>query len=265
MNYVYNTIHKGDPEGWNRKMREVYEDACKRFYATIIPFNYIAITILDDALDSIEERGLMRHEVKRLAKAIEKKKVVFRSSLKQAMARSDGLAVNRFLLMQNMSIELYRIIEHDIFLLSMSVKSVMDRMRLEDTRFKTGIVMADTFLNFSCQLFEEFFRAYKERTMADFSHSFTLGKLDGILTDFKRISMIICPDAAGIDFNGDRNCETAFSVINHKIADGDAINTAGERAMMEDEVFRTYLDDRDREDAEQILREKYKVSKAKHG
>lgn len=53
MNYVYNTIHRGNPEAFAKKIRDTYEDACKRFYATIAPFNAIAIIVLDEALDAI--------------------------------------------------------------------------------------------------------------------------------------------------------------------------------------------------------------------
>lgn len=265
MNYVYHSIHKGDPEGWNRKLRDTYEDVNKRFYATIIPFNYIALVVMDDALDTIDERGLLKHQVKKIARNIDRQRGVFRSSLRDSMsARKDGLSKNRMFLIQNMSLELYKILEHDLFLMQMSIKQVIDKAKLPDSSFKATIVMANTMLNFACQLFDEYFKAYKERTMADFHFDFVLGRLTGIQQDFIRISKIICPDIASIDFDSDNNCQTAFSVINHKIADGDALNTAGELAMKEDEVFKTYLDDQEREDVEKTLKEKYKVYKSKN-
>lgn len=265
MNYVYHTLHKGDPEGWSKKLRDTYEDVNKRFYATIIPFDYISLVIMDDALDTIELRGQMKHQVKKIAKNIERQKGVFRSSLRDAMtARKDGLGKNRFYLIQNMSLELYKILEHDLFLMQMSIKQVIDKAKLPDSSFKAAIVMANTMLNFACQLSDEYFKAYRERTMTDFHFDFILGRLTGIQQDFIRISKILCPDIAGVDFDSDNNCQTAFSVINHKVADGDAINAAGEKAMKEDEVYRTYLDDQAKEDVENILREKYKVYKVKH-
>ena len=260
MNYVYQTIHKGNTEGWMQGIRDTYEDVTKRFYATVIPFDYIALTILDDAIDTIEERGLMRHNVKKLVRNIERQRTIFGQLLRSSMSnRKDGLGMNRYYLVLNMSNELYKIIEHDIFLLGMSIKSVMDKAGIDDTRFKTGIVMANTMLNFSCQLFDEFFKAYKQRTMADFSRNFTAGRLTGILSDFITISKQLCPDIAGVDFDSDRNCQTAFTVLNRKIADGDALNTAGERAMREDAVFRRLIEDNERETTEETLRQRYKT------
>ena len=141
MNYVYNTIHRGNPEAFAKKIRDTYEDACKRFYATIAPFNAIAIIVLDEALDAIEERGMMKHEVKRIAKAIDKQKVQYRTNLLGAMSnRRDGLGKNRYMLIQNMSVELYEEIEHDLFLIGMGIKQVLDKNRVCDSKYKRPLL-----------------------------------------------------------------------------------------------------------------------------
>lgn len=260
MNYVYNTIHRGNPEAFAQKIRDTYEDACKRFYATIAPFNAIAIIVLDEAMDAIEERGLMKHEVKRIAKVIDKQKMQYRTNLLGAMSnRRDGLGKNRYMLIQNMSVELYEQIEHDLFLIGMGIKQVLDKNRICDSQFKTSIVMANTILNFACQLFDEFFKAYRERTMADFHFDFVLGRLGGLLDNFIRISRIIAPDIANVDFDSDNNCQIAFAALNHKIADGDALNTAGERAMMKDEVFKAYIEEEEKASIEATLKKKFKT------
>lgn len=95
--------------------------------------------------------------------------------------------------------------------------------------------------------------------MADFHFDFVLGRLGGLLDNFIRISRIIAPDIAKVDFDSDNNCQIAFTALNRKIADGDALNTAGERAMMKDEVFKTYIEEEERATVEATLKKKYKT------
>ena len=262
MNIIQNTYTHGDIDAFRQNMTEIYEDICKRAYATIIPFDLLVIMLADDAIDLIRDRGLYRQKVKQQLRIVEAEADQFKKATRLALSRrQDGLGENRFLLVQNMGNEMLRRLEPDIFKLRMSVKSFLDKNRQPDSEFRSHVILADIMLDFSVQLFNEFFEAYHKRTSARFHYDFTPARLSASHTAWHTALNILFHDSPSLDLNKDANTVLAYRVINARLANGDLINESGITAMGYDSEYVKILEEEKRNDTAEELSQKFKVKK----
>lgn len=262
MNFVYNTYTHCNPKEFTEKMTEIYDDACKRCYAVVIPFDLIATMLAEEAIDMIREKGLAKHTVKKNLNLIEAEIETFKNKTKAALARTkDNLGDNRFLLVQNMANEMMKRLDGDIFKLRMSVKQFLDKCRHPDSEFRSHIILADIILDFSIQLFDDFFKTYKERHGVRFDYDFQPARLAKIHYLLHTVLNELSRDVHQIDLNDDPNIVLAYRVINARISAGDLINESGIAAMRYDNEYVKILEEEEQEDAAKELSKKFKVKK----
>jgi hypothetical protein len=246
MTYVQDTFTHGDNDAFRQHMTEVYDDVCKRAYATIIPFNMLALMILDEAVDQIMDKGLYRHMVKKHLSMALAEAEKFKASTHTALTRrKDGLGENRYLLVQNMANELMKRLDPDIFKMRMSVKSFLDKNRQPDTQFRSYVVLADIMLDFSVQLFDEFFNAYHERTHARFHYDFLPARLEAVKNSYHKALNLLFRNSPSLDLNDDPNIVLAYRVINTRLSNGEMLNESGLTAMGYDSEFAKMLEGED--------------------
>lgn len=244
--YIEETFTHGDIAAFRQHMTEVYDDICKRAYATIMPFNMLALMVVDEAVDQITDKGLYRQMVKKSLNQAQAEAEKFKQAMRTALTRrKDGLGENRYLLVQNMANELMKNLEPDLFKMRMSVKSFLDKNRQPDSQFRSYVILADIMLDFSVQLFDEFFKAYRERTHAQFCYDFLPARLEGVRQSYHNALNLLFKDSPTIDLNDDPNVVLAYRVINTRLANGKVLNESGITAMGYDREYSKLLDGRE--------------------
>lgn len=144
-------------------------------------------------------------------------------------------------------------IQHDVDILRLSIKALLDRYRQTDTELKSYIETARNMLAYACHVYDTQIRiANDEVPGVDFNRWMKPARLTAVYRRFCEGADIICKPEGDvvIDLNEDKNVTLAFKVIQTKLTSEDFLNRVCYEALRENPECKKYMTEEDYKELE---------------
>lgn len=235
----YNFLRNNPEE--QKKAAVLYEELGRHFWSIVGPANYSAVATMLDAIDAMEEAGLLRQKLKQLVKRAQKS---YRDYINAAKVTLE----DRFYLWQDLTAHAHDRLQPDITKLFFSIKQRYDREKVKDSSLLSHVQTVCTMLSLSTGLFDATIDYYQKQTYLDISSYFRKGRLTGIETIWGEVMDIVIPtEVQMIPLARDENSQRAVSVIARRYQDMDFLDKAAVDAMRLNPSMIKYAAESDRQ------------------
>lgn len=228
-------------EAEQKKAAELYEQLGQRFWSVVGPANYSAVATMLDAIDVMEDAGIVRQKLKQLVKRAQ------RQYQEYVKAARDVLE-DRFYLWQDMTAHAHDRLRPDILKLFFGIKQHYDNFRIPDSNMLAHLQTTFTMLSLCTGLFDATMDFHQRQTYLDISSYFKRGRLTGIVSIWNEVMELVIPKAVlGMPLAKDPNCKTAVSVIARRYETMEFLDEAATDAMRLNPSMIKYANEEDRQ------------------
>ena len=239
MALIDNAIRLGE---WKRK--DQWEHYASLFHCTVVPMNDIALSLLKDAHEELKKSKRYKHNVKHLARSAERAWQEYERLL-YLESELNRYGDRRAFLMDYMD-SWQESMKHDIDIFRFSISAYLLKLGYDkENTLMTLVFSAHVMLEYACTLWDYFWKTINERTGLDLSQEYKAARLTSVYNYWRGVSQSLDPHDT-INLDKDKNCRTAFDIIQRKATSADIINKAGEQALDYNEDVRRWTENYDK-------------------
>lgn len=154
---------------------QLYYSCCNAYYYTVSVVNYIAFVETLDAIDMLDDEGLLKQRTKQLAKRLEKAWKAYETKVRNVMDTA-----NRTELWFNYLSQMRSETDTPITYMRMAIKNQLDKHKVAYSPMLCQLYLAVLLTNQACKVYDLFFQKWKERTQYDFTGYFRGGRMTDI-------------------------------------------------------------------------------------
>ena len=215
--------------GQQAKAEEVFEEMSKVFWSMQGTANQCAYLAIDDAVEKMQQAGMMRQQVKvKALKAMQE----FRKYEKLVFQHFKIMDDDRFYLWSDMTSRAADNLQGDVDKLYFAIKSVIDRYNVPNSEVHAKIQAAMAITELSILMYDTMVQRYQRQTMVPIGNAFSGGKLTAVQSNWREVAHLtgrrVLP---AIDLNEDKTCHLAIQVILTKYQQADFMNEAAAEAL----------------------------------
>ena len=209
--------------------KEQWEHSASMFHCTVVPMNDIALSLLIDAHEELKKSKRYKHNIKHLARSAERAWQEYERLL-YLESELNRYGDRRAFLMDYMD-SWQESMKHDVDIFRFSISAYLLKLGYDkENTLMTLVFSAHVMLEYACTLWDYFWDMSKERTGLDLSQEYKAARLTSVYNYWRGVSQSLDPHDT-INLDKDKNCRTAFDIIQRKATSADIINKAGEQAL----------------------------------
>ena len=226
------------------QIKEEWEHSASLFHCTVVPMNDLALSLMKDAHDELKKSKRYKQNVKHLARSAERAGQEYERLL-YLESETNMYGDRRAFLMDYMD-SWQENMKHDVDIFRFSISAYLQKLGYDkENTLMTLVFAAHVMLEYACTLWDYFWDMIKERTGIDLSHEYKAARLTSVYNYWCSVSQSLDPRDT-VDLDKDKNCRTAFDIIQRKATSAESINKAGEQALDYNEDVRQWANDYDR-------------------
>lgn len=208
---------------------QLYDDMAKTFWPMIGTANQSAYIAMDDAVDALQDAGMLRQQVKVKAQAALKE---FRRYEKAVFQHYNSMGDDRYYLWSDMVSRAADGLESDVQKLYFAIKSVLDRHNVERSEVYAKVQTAAAMIDMSVMMFDTMAEQFQRQTMIPIAKSFDGGRLTSVQNNWRMVAYITGRNVLpNVDLNNDPTCHMAVKVILTKYQQAEFLNKAAGEAL----------------------------------
>ncbi len=263
-NYVIEAVKGRYQKEISSKHAEKIYRECVEHFTIFHVLNYCMYAEALEAFDSLEEKGLLKHKVKMLAKKCEMSWNKYQAFLKKTMA------TDAYGLIIDCCIQSHALLENELMYIRVASHNVFLAHKAPNADICARLVSAVCVGDVLDKLWVSYFKFYQKLCALDFSKYFQYANIQDVYKNIKNLfdELYICKD--DIILIKDKAYARAYAAFGNKVSDMKFIDEAARKAIsFSSDIEKQYQKDlqdiqEKKEDAiANILSEKYKVSRAK--
>lgn len=224
--------------------KEQWKHYASLFHCTVVPMNDIALSLMKDAHEELKKSKRYKHNIKHLARSAERAGQEYERLL-YLESELNMYGDRRAFLMDYMD-SWQESMKHDIDIFRFSISAYLLKLGYDkENTLMTLVFSAHVMLEYACTLWDYFWNLSKERTGLDLSQVYKTARLTPVYNYWRGVSQSLDPNDT-INLDNDKNCRTAFDIIQRKATSADSINKAGEQALDYNEDVRRWTEEYDK-------------------
>ena len=204
-----------------------YEKGCELICIFISVSNEAARVAVSDAIRALQQEGLYKQKIKFWCKRTE---AIYEKYESQILATFD----ERRQIMLDYLDSVEDLLRHDIDILNLSLKGVLDRTNEPQSMLKARLETARILLEHAVLTYKDVMDEVKHREgggVINYAQIFHPACLDGAYRAWLNVTEHILKSNNIVDFNGDKNCQLAFRIIQDKLTNIKWVNEVGTMAL----------------------------------
>ena len=215
--------------GQQTKAEQLFDEMAKAFWPMIGTANQCAYLAIDDAVEALQEAGMLRQQVKVKAQAAIKE---FNRYEKAVFNHFQQMGDDRYYLWADMVSRAADGLEGDVQKLYFAIKNVLDKNGAADSEVHAKIQTATALVELAVLLYDTMAQKFQCQTMVPIAHYFDGGRLTAVKNNWKAVGYLtgrkVLPN---IDLNSDKMCHMAVRVILTKYQRAEFLNEAAGEAL----------------------------------
>ena len=211
---------------------ELAREIDKRFWPIIGTANQSAQNAMLEAYDLLEERGLLKREVKKYANNAVSN---WESYSKQARMELG----DRWYLWQDMTAKGAGKLEPDVEKLRVAIEDLLSVNGVKDADVRSYIFAANTMVTLAVMIFDSTIDLYQQQTVWDIRENYMPARMTKAQRMWSSLTQLYSSSKEDIDFNKDEACLDALSGIYDRYENDDFINEACGEAIEDAEEEET--------------------------
>lgn len=211
------------------------------FWVLIGTANQCAYVAIDDAVEAMQDAGMMRHQAKQKAQqAVSEYKKYEHLVYQHYKANND----DRYYLWCDLVSRAAEKLDKDIKKLYYAVKNVIDRYNVQNSEVYAKIQTALALTSLATLLYDQLVSNYQSQTIVNISQSVSAGRLTSVERNWLSVADITSKGILPrIDLSSDKACQLGIKVILARYASADFLNEAAREAMRLNPSCKKYLHD----------------------
>lgn len=154
---------------------QLYYSCCNAYYYTVSVVNYIAFVETLDAIDMLDDEGLLKQRTKQLAKRLEKAWKAYETKVRNVMDTA-----NRTDLWFNYLSQMRSETDTPLTYMRVAIKNQLDKRKIAYSPMLCQLYLAVLLTHQACRVYDLFFETWREKTQYNFIGHFRGGRLTDI-------------------------------------------------------------------------------------
>lgn len=231
-NFLYNAIRKNHQTMVDSGYVMRCYDNCRERFTIFHVLAYIMYTESLLAFDVLEERGIMKHNVKKHRTACEQEWAKYQKTMKSDMKDSAWYLVQDYCMSAHSSLEK----ELQTLRLCFHNHVLKQKIQYDDAlaQLSVAIKIADWWES----LWVKYFDTFKKLCGFSFVANFAYADMHTFIFHLRQIALHTMPNNTTIDYTKDVSCVNAMNVLEYKIASDDFLDNAALFALNQSETYR---------------------------
>ena len=200
-------------------------DMCAKNFYIFHLYNYLIYHCALNAMDILDDKGMLKHEVKREWNKAEKHWARYQHELKRNMEEG------AWYLLQDMCVNAYNALERDFTILSFCCANYMLKHNHCNTQPLSWLVVSLKVASETRLAWNAYFNAYRSVGGIDLSVNYLFADMGDFATHTRNIIDIVSKGNTLLDFGDDEDCARAATVIENKIANNDFMEECARKAI----------------------------------
>ena len=223
------------------RREQLQEEMARHFWPVIGTANQVAYMAIDDAVEAMRERGMLRHNEKRHAQmAVEEYHRYERAAYEHFAATGD----DRYTLWQDLIGRAAERLQADVQRLFFAAKNVLDREGVKDSDVMAYIQTALALVTLSTLLYDTLLKEYQRQTMLPMGDMFAGGRLTGVERHWMSVGEITGRRVMKtVNLRDDEACQTGVRVILNRYQQADFLQEAAREALELNPSAMRYIND----------------------
>lgn len=234
-NLVLECIKKPIVTAYESGLTDKSIEDCRSRFTIFHILNYIMYTETLDLFDKLDEKGMMKHKVKKCASVIHADWARYQREMRKDMEDSAWYLVQDFCMAAHESIN------SDLTILRISFHNYLLKKKVKNADVIAGVSVplkiGDTILI----LWNAYFKTYQRVCGLDFSSDFAYANMSHLIHYLKELGALLSVGYT-IDYNDDVNCVNAQAVLENHLANDDFQNMAAVKALSLSKTYRPRLE-----------------------
>lgn len=210
------------------KKETLYYECCSAYYNFVSAVNYVAYAETIEAIDQLEENGLLRHRAKQLAKMLQKAWQVYENKVRSVMSES-----KRTELWQNYLVRMHEACQDKLLYIRIAIKNNADKNNVPMSATMSQLWLAVLLTKQACKIYDLFFEKWRDKTTYNFEVAFKGGRLTEIAHHISEIERVISTSQYinnKFPFDGNK-VEEAYLAWLNTMSNGDKMGKAAGEAI----------------------------------
>lgn len=263
-NYVIEAIKSRYQQEISSKHAEKTYKECVEHFTIFHVLNYCMYAESLEAFDNLEEKGLLKHRVKMLAKKCESSWNKYQSVLKKNMA------TDAYGLIIDCCVQAHSLLEKELMYIRVAAHNVFLAHQAPNADICARLVSAVCVGDILDKLWVSYFKFYQNLCALDFSRYFQYANIQNVYKNIKDAFDVLYSCKDDIVLVKDKAYARAYAAFGNKVSDMKFIDDAARKAIsfssdIEKQYRKDLQDIQEKKDEAiaNILSEKYKVSRTK--
>ena len=218
------------------------DEMAQHFWPMIGTANQTAYLAMDDAIEAMQEAGMMRQQVKvRARKAMQE----YERYDKAVKRHFHEIGDDRYYLWADIVARAAEKLQPDVMKLYFVIKNRIDEQRVKNSVALAKIQTALALVTISTLMFDTMAAQYQRRTMIRIAETFRGGRLTAVESNWKAVGEITGRQVMqDVNLMDDEQCALGVQVILTRYQSAEFLNdAAGEALSLNPEIERKYIKD----------------------
>lgn len=220
---------------------ELAEQMAQQFWTMIGTANQVAFVAMDDAMEAMEDCGMLRQQVKvKAQRAMQEYERYDQSAYRHFHEMCD----DRYNLWADLVTRSAERLQPDVQKLYFAVKNVIDRHGVKNSEALAKIQTALALVTLSTLMFDTLLAEFQQQTMYRLEQSFRGGRLTAVESNWKAVGELTGRQVMqDVDLRNDAACALGVQVILTRYQKADFMNEAAHEALELNPEMTKYIKD----------------------
>lgn len=226
-----------------RQQAEQYEtlkeEMAKNFWPIIGTANQCAFMAMDDAMEAMQDCGMLRQQVKVKAQKAVREYEQYDRAVVMHFRDVDN---DRFFLWADLVTRAATRLQPDVTKLYYAIKNVIDAKGVDNSVALAKIQTAMALISLSVLMFDTLADQFQRRTMLPIADTFRGGRLSAVERCWKAVGDLTGRQVLQqVDLSNDETCQLGINVILTRYQSAEFLNEAAGEALEHNQQFQNYV------------------------